>query len=585
MALDGIFLSLIKKELMPLIGARVDRIYQPSRDELVIGLRDRNGGKRLLINAGSGSARIHLTEQEIENPKTPPMFCMLMRKHLSSGRLVDVRQDGFERILYLDFESLDELGDRTDLTLVVEIMGRCTNVVLVNGEGKTIDSIRRVYPDGSARPVLPTMLYTTPPREDRLDIFNCTRQQLQAQIEHFPVTQLSRTLLKLFEGISPIFARECEYNVFGGADATVKNITKRGYDLLYLFVQDVKRQIDEGSNTYTLVKTPQGELKDFCFCRIKQYGSLMQTVEFDSPSKLLDSFYSQKDSYLRTKQKATDLFRLLANLTERTKRRVQNQKQELLECADRDKFRIYGDLITANLNELIKGMSWCSVVNYYDPLMSKMEIPLDSSLTPQQNAQKYYAKYRKLDTAEGKLKKLIAQGEEEIVYLDSVYESLRRAQTEDELAELREELVGEGYLKGHGIKGKASKQLPPMKFRSAEGFVIRVGRNNRQNDRLSCKEAEKTDVWLHTKDITGSHVIICTQGRQVPPETLLTAARLAAYFSKGRESTQVGVDYTLVKNVKKPNGTRPGMVVFTNNKTLYVTPFTPQQVNSLKTPL
>ena len=238
----------------------------------------------------------------------------------------------------------------------------------------------------------------------------------------------------------------------------------------------------------------------------------------------------------------------------------------------------------ANISGLIKGMSWCRVTNYYDESLSEIEIPLDKSLSPQENAQKYYSKYRKLDTAEGKLKKLIMQGEEEIVYLDSVYESLTRAQTESEIAELREELAEQGYIRRQNAKGKPPKALPPMRFRS-DGFVIRVGRNNRQNDRLTCKESEKTDIWLHTKDITGSHVIITADGREIPDEVILTAARLAAYFSKGRESSQVGVDYTLVKYVKKPNGAKPGMVIFTNNKTLYVSPLSSEEVDELKTPL
>lgn len=585
MALDGIYLSLLKKEFEQLIGARVDKIHQPSREELVISLRGWQGGRKLLISAGSGSARIHLTSLAIENPKAPPMFCMLMRKHLSSGRLTDVRQDGFERILYLDFECSDELGDRVMLTLVVEIMGRCSNVILVSGEGKVIDSIHRIYPDGSARPVLPGMIYQTPQREDRLDIFSCTRQELEQSLLKTPKAELSKTLLRVCEGISPIFARECAFYALADSDTAIEDIPPQGFDKLYEFIQSVKDQLEQGSNRYTLLKTQQGAFKDFCFCEIQQYGELMQSMSFDSPSELLDYFYSQRDSFARTKQKAADLFKLLANLTERTQRRVEKQKEELLECADRDKYRIYGDLIMANLSELIKGMSWCRVVNYYDEQLTQIEIPLENSLSPQENAQRYYSKYRKLDTAEGKLKKLIASGEEELVYLDSVYESLRRAQSESEIAELRQELTDEGYIKAQGVRNKPPKTLPPMRFSTPEGFVIRVGRNNRQNDRLTCKESEKTDIWLHTKDITGSHVIISAQGEEVPEQVILTAAKLAAYFSKGRESSQVAVDYTLVKNVKKPNGAKPGMVIFTSNKTLYVTPLTPEQVDSLKSPV
>ncbi len=585
MALDGIYLSLLKKEFETLVGSRVDKIHQPTREELVIGLRTREGGKKLLINAGSGSARVHLTTQDIENPKQPPMFCMLMRKHLSSGRLIGIRQDGFERILYFDFESADELGDRVDLTLVVEIMGRCSNIILTGSEGRIIDSIHRVNPDGSSRPVLPAMTYCQPPRDDRLNIFDCSRQQLEQRLLQFPKAELSKTLLKVCEGISPIFARECVYRAVIPSENEIDRITPAALDRLFEFVSQTGQQLENGQNSFTLIKTPEGAFKDFCFCDIKQYGSLMQTQAFTSPSELLDFFYSQRDMFSRTKQKAADLFKLLGNLSERTKRRVENQKEELLECAERDKYRIYGDLIMANIGELIKGMSWCRVVNYYSDDLSQIEIPLDNSLSPQENAQRYYGKYRKLDTAEGKLKKLIAQGEEEIVYLDSVYESLTRAQTESEIAELRQELSEQGYIRWQGAKGKPPKALPPMRFTTPEGFTVRVGRNNRQNDRLTCKESEKTDMWLHTKDITGSHVIISADGREIPDETILTAARLAAYFSKGRESSQVGVDYTLIKYVKKPNGAKPGMVIFTNNKTLYVMPLSSEEVDRLKTPL
>jgi len=584
MALDGIYLSLLKKEFETLIGARVDKIHQPTREELVIGFRTREGGKKLLINAGSGSARIHLTTQEIENPKTPPMLCMLLRKHLSSGRLIDIRQDGFERILFLDFESTDELGDRASLTLVVEIMGRCSNVILVSGEGRIIDSIHRVNPDGSARPVLPGMKYETPPREQRLNIFDAPREELEHKLKEFPKAELSKTLLKVCEGISPIFARECADIALHGGDAPIEDMKSDDFDRLACYIKSIGEQIENGVNHYTLVRTKEGAFKDFCFCDVTQYGSLMDTKSFGSPSELLDHFYLHRDMFARAKQKASDLFKLVSNLTERTRRRVENQKAELLDCADRDKYRIYGDLIMANIGELIKGMSWCSVTNYYDEELSQMQIPLDKKLSPQENAQKYYSLYRKLDTAEGKLKKLIVQGEEELVYLDSVYESLTRAQTESELTELRQELADEGYIRLQGTKNKPPKALPPMRFKS-EGFVIRVGRNNRQNDRLTCKESEKTDLWLHTKDITGSHVIVSADGREIPESVIYTAARLAAYFSKGKDSSQVAVDYTPVRYVKKPNGAKPGMVIFTNNKTMYVAPLSSEEVDELKSPL
>lgn len=585
MALDGIYLSLLKKELSELIDSRVDRIHQPSKDELIIGMRTRGGLKKILFSANAGSARVHLTTQEIENPRTPPMFCMLLRKHLSSGRLIDIRQDGLERILYFDFEATDEMGDRVTLTLAAEIMGRFSNIILFNADGRIIDSIKRVGQDrSSVRTVLPGVMYEVPPRDDRLNIFECARQEFEQRLK-LQNAELSKALLRVFEGVSPIFVRECAFFALRGNEAAVQELSDEAYDRLWFFIERIKEQIMQGKNEYTVVRTKQGSLKDFCFCDVRQYGGLMVTKSFESAGELLDYFYSQRDAYSRTKQKASDLFKLLLTASERTRRRVENQKQELSECAQREKYRIYGDLIMANLYDISKGMSVCRLVDLYDEQMKEVEIPLDKRLTPTQNAQRYYKEYRKLDTAEKKLAQLISQGEEEFIYLDSVLDALTRATTEGEIAELREELVRQGYAKRHDTKAKPPKALPPLKFVTPEGFVIRVGRNNTQNDRLTCKEAEKEDMWLHTKDITGSHVIISAEGRQIPDSVILTAARLAACYSKGRESSQVGVDYTPVKYVKKPGGAKPGMVIFTSNKTVYVTPFTPEEADSLKSPL
>lgn len=584
MALDGIYLSLLKKELEPLIDSRVDRIHQPSREELVIGMRTRGGMKRVLFSANAGSARVHITQKEIENPQTPPMFCMLLRKHLSSGRLIDIRQDGLERILYFDFEATDEMGDRVMLTLAAEIMGRFSNIILFNSDGKIIDSIKRVGQDcSSVRTVLPGMIYETPPRGDRLDLFNCSRQELEQRLaqQH---GELSKALLGVFEGVSPIFTRECAFFALRGAECAAQELDGEAKDRLWFFLDRIREQIKSGKNEYTVVKTKEGSLKDFCFCAVHQYGGLMVTKSFETAGELLDHFYSERDAFSRTKQKASDLFKLLVTASERTRRRVENQRQELLECAERDKYRVYGDLIMANLYVLSKGMSVCRLVDLYDEQLKEVEIPLDKRLTPTENAQRFYKEYRKLDTAEKKLTQLIRQGEEEFVYLDSVLDALTRASTEAEIAELREELVRQGYAKRRDTKAKPPKALPPLRFVTPEGFVIRVGRNNTQNDRLTCKESEKEDMWLHTKDITGSHVIISAQGKEIPDSVILTAARLAACYSKGRESSQVGVDYTLVKYVKKPNGAKPGMVIFTNNRTLYVTPFSSEEAQELSDP-
>lgn len=573
MALDGIFLSLIKKELeAALIGARVDKIHQPSRESLVISLRTVGQGlKKLMISSSAGTARIHLTDREPENPKVPPMFCMLLRKHIGAGRLVAIRQDGFERILFLDFEAADEFGDRVTLTLAVEIMGRCSNIMLISESGRVIDAIKRVSEDMSrVRRIYPGIDYTLPPRDKRLDPLDFSRDELFNELDKSS-SELSKALVKIFEGISPIYAREAAFFACHGVEKIANELTESDKTRLAYFLEDVRDKIAAGENKYYILRDRDGLMKDFCFTKINQYGGLMFDREFSSPSALLDYFYSERDTLLQTKQRADDLFRLLTSLNERVRRRVSSQKIELDECKNREELRIKGDLVTANLYRLEKGMSEARVENFYEEGSPEISIPLDLKLTPAQNAQKYYSEYRKQETADKMLRNLIEKGEQEINYLESVFDSLSRATTEGELSEIREELSAGGYLRSRGAK-KQQKPLPPAQYLSTDGFKILSGRNNLQNDRLTLKTAAKTDIWLHVKDITGSHVVIICDGLQPGEETIFEAAMIAAYNSSARNGSNVPVDYTQVKYVKKPSGAKPGMVIYTNQKTLYVTP-------------
>lgn len=573
MALDGVFLRLIKNQLEPLIGGRVDKIHQPSREEILLTIRTREGAFRLLFNTGAGNARVHVTTAEIENPKTPPMFCMLMRKHLSSGKLMDIRQDGFERILYFDFDSANEMGDICRFTLAIEIMGRHSNLILINSENKIVDSIKRVGQDmSSVRMILPGMTYTLPPKEQRFSLIDNESSEICNGVKDYPKYTLPKALMKVIEGISPVFAREAEFYTAKGEELVVENMTDEHFDRLNFFIKKTASDLKSGENKYTVLRTKDGLLKDFCFCDISQYGNLMITKQFESPCEVLDYFYSQRDSVARMKQKAQDLFKLLMNTIDRISRRTANQRQELKECAEREKLKKCGDLIMSNLYRIEKGQGSVEVEDFYEPDCPIIKIKLDKRLNPSQNAQKYYREYRKLDTAEKKLTGLIKEGEEELLYIDSVFDSLTRATTEGEVAELRTELAEQGYVKLSRIKGKPPKAMPPMKFISSNGYEILVGRNNKQNDKLTCKTADKTDIWLHTKEITGSHTIIRCNGENPPENTILEAAIIAAYHSKGRSSSQVPVDFTLIKNVKKPTGAKPGMVIFTSNQTLYVTP-------------
>ncbi|MCD8095893.1 MAG: NFACT family protein [Ruminococcus sp.] len=572
MALDGIYLSLVKKELEPLVGGRVDKIYQPSREELVFSFRLRGGSKRLLINSAAGTARVHLTNFEIENPKTPPMFCMLMRKHLSAGKLNGIRQNGFERILYFDFDSANEMGDIVRLTLAVEIMGRRSNIILLDSENIIIDSIKRVTPDMSAvRPVLPGMDYTFPPCDERIRLTSFDAEKLLEMLRDYPKKKMSSALVHSLEGISPVFADEILYES-GCQDKPVEDYTGIELERICGLLEQSSKKLKNGEHCFVMLRTQEGVLKDFCFADIKHFGTLMTKEYCDSACELLDMFYSNRDTQERIKQKAQDLFRLLTSLSERTARRVSNQRLELEECAQRDKFRIFGDLIMANLYQIGKGMTELKTENLFDESLPLVTIPLDSRLTPSENAQKYYKEYKKMDTAEKKLTALIEQGEQEKVYIASVLDALNRADSEADISALREELYEQGYIKRKSAKNKAVKSLPPIRFVSDDGFTILVGRHNKQNDMLTLKTAQKTDLWFHTLGITGSHTVISCEGKTPPQSTIEQAARIAAYHSNGRQSSQVPVDYTLIKYVKKPNGAKPGMVIYTNQKTLYVKP-------------
>lgn len=576
MALDGAFLHIIKDEITPLIGGRIDKIHQPSREEILLSLRTRSGGAKILISASAASARVHITQKTYDNPKTPPMFCMLMRKHLNTGRLIAVRQDGLERILFLDFETVNEIGDVVTVTLVCEIMGKYSNLIIVNQEGRIVDSLKRVDGEMSGvRLVLPNMPYELPPRDERLNFLTCSREDILSALDsgkNKGNRMLSKALISIFEGISPVLAREWVYLADKNGEPALSALSEEQAGRLADIIIQTSEDMERKSLHFTAVKDNDSCLKDFSFIDITQYEDLMTSEEFDSAGELLDHFYSERDRIAGIKQKAGDMYRLLQSTEERIARRLAVQKEELKKSADRDVLKLKGDLISANIYRLEKGMGSFDAENYYDEKSSTVHIELDRRLTPSQNMQRYYAEYRKADTAEKILTQQIEKGEEELKYIESVSDSLSRSKTGDEIAELREELAEQGYLKHSGKKNKSIKPQPPIMFKSPDGYDIAVGRNNIQNDKLTLKTAEKTDIWLHTKDIPGSHVIIFTHGTVPPDETILYAAGIAAAHSKARNSSQVPVDYVPVRLVKKPAGAKPGKVIFTGNRTVYVKP-------------
>lgn len=572
MALDGAFLYAVKKEMECLIGARVEKVHQPARDEVILSLRTREGGYKVLISASADRARVHLTDVQVENPKVPPMFCMLLRKRLGSGKLLSIRQDGLERVLYFDFSCINELGDVVNLTLACEIMGRYSNLILIDENNKIIDSIKRVDAEmSSKRLVLPGMPYELPPRDERLNFLECSETEIRESLKS-RAGSLPKVLLGILEGVSPVLVREWAFYAGRGADCRTETMSEDTYDRLCFAINRTKAMLTEGNCHFTIAATKEGQLKDFSFIPLNQYGTLMITREMPSACVLLDCFYSQRDRAARMKQRANDLFRLLVQRSERISRRISSQTEELMQCREKDELRRKADLISANLYRIKKGDSEAVLEDFYEPECPGVTIALDPRLTPPQNAQRYYSAYKKACTAEKVLAEQIESGREELAYFDSVLDVLTRAETENDLEQLRLELAEQGYIRSSRLKGKAPKSLPPIEYVSSEGFEIFVGRNNKQNDRLTLKDAEKLDIWLHTQNIPGSHVIISASGGEVPMNTILEAAQLAAYHSKAQTSAQVPVDYCLVKFVKKPVGAKPGKVIFSNQHTVYVTP-------------
>ena len=576
MALDGAFLSCLREELTAgLPEARVDKIHQPSREELVVALRTRAGTKKLYLSARVNSPRVHFTDIPLENPAAPPMFCMLLRKRLTGGRLAGIRQEGLERALYFDWDCVNDLGDIVRLTLAVEIMGRHSNIILIDETGRVIDAIKRVDPDmSSVRPVLPGLRYSPPPAAaGRLDLSRTTPERFLAALEAGRDLPLSKALLEVSHGLSPLLCRELSHLAARGRDPLVSAMTGEDRDRLLFYLRRVKAAVETGENRvpYLLTKT-DGTPLEFSFMPITQYGLAALGRELDSFSAVLDAFYAGRDQAERMKQRAHDILRVLTAAAERTARKLSHQREELARSGDRDTLRIYGELIHANIHAIPKGADAAELINYYDPDCAPLRVPLDPALSAAQNAQKYYKAYRKAQTAEQILAEQIAQGEAELRYIDTVFDALSRAATWRELSELREELAAGGYLKRERSRQKPPAPLGPLAFESDDGFSILVGRNNIQNDRLTLKTARGGDVWFHVKNIPGSHVIVATGGRTPPDRTLEQAAVLAALHSRAAGSAQVPVDYTEVRNVRKPAGARPGMVIYEGNRTAYVTP-------------
>lgn len=579
MALDGMFLHHIKKELEDtLMGFRVEKIYQPGKEEIVLSMRGQGGAHKLLMSAKASSPRVHLTAYAPENPQTPPMLCMLLRKRLTGAKLRAIRQPQLERMLSFDFDATDELGDRVQLTLTIEIMGKYSNVILTGGDGLIIDALKRVdMTMSSQRLVLPGIPYEMPPAQDKPCLLDTPVQDVLGRLEHLEKDiALNKALLQNIQGVSPIVCRELEHLTGRGAELSALTMTPEHKQRLSFFLDRLSGTVSSASGAPYMVSELKGKPLDFSFTDIVQYGTAALIKRYDSFSALLDSFYFERDRADRMKNKAQDLLKLLSNASDRLARKINTQQAELSKCADREPLRVSGDLIQANLYRIEKGAPFADLENFYQEGSPQIRIKLNPALSATQNAQKYYKAYSKAKTAEQVLAVQLEKAQEELLYIDTVFDALSRAVTERELTEIRDELTEQGYLKKARGRQKTNAALAPLTFTSSEGFTVLVGRNNRQNDKLTLKTANNNDIWFHTKNIPGSHTIIVTNGKTPGEQTILEAAQLAAYHSRAKDSAQVPVDYTQVRYVSKPQGAKPGMVIYKNNKTLYVTPCLPE---------
>ena len=556
MALDGIFLYHLKNEIAQFaIDSRVDKIHQPSKDEIIINLRSRQGSKKLLLSCNADAARIHFTEFPPENPAKPPMFCLLLRKRLAGAWVTDIEQDNLERILKINFSGTDELGDKTNYSLIIEIMGKYSNIIFVGKDGKIIDSMKRVDENKShIREVLPGVTYVAPPKQDKLNIFTDDIEKIREKIAQSR-KGMYKAVMEAIKGVSPIICREFEYG---------------------LTLDEFKKQAQNPTPTVVFTDAP----KDFAFIDIKQYDNLATINHYDTFSQLLDYFYYERVRLMLIKARSADLFKTVTTLQERAVRKAINRTQELEDCKDKETYKLFGDLIAANMYRLEKGVPYYDLENYYDN-NKIVRIPADIMLTPSQNSQKYYKEYRKKQVAESKLNEFINEANDEANYFESVIDSLSRAETDGEITAIKAELASQGYIKKGNDKKKEQKSLKPMHFKTRDGFDVYVGRNNIMNDKLTMKTAKNYDTWFHVQSAAGSHVICETSGNQISDGAIHDCAVIAAYFSKARESSNVAVDYTLVKNVRKPNGAKPGFVVYDPYKTEFAPP-TIDEVESLK---
>ena len=571
MAIDAIFISALAEELNnTLKDARIDKIHQPQRDDIVIALRGPFvKGKRLIISANASFPRLHLTERTRENPANAPMFCMLLRKHLTNGKIISVTAPEMERIIDIKLSVNDEMGVATTRTLTCELMGRHSNIILRDSEDRIIECIKRVDIGMSEkRQVLPGLFYTLPPAQEKLNPRSYSRAELFEIIcnekEDIPC---DKWIISTFLGFSPLVARELSYIATGDGAKLMGEFglpeRERLATAIFETVNTTKSPciVFDGKRPY-----------EFSYFPITQYEDTMRLEKRETLSEVLSDFYEIRELREGLRAHAHGILQVVKNSVSRTEKKLALQREELLRAEKREGLREKGELIAANIYRLKKGMTSFVAVNYFDD-NKEVEIELDTRLTPQENSEKLFREYRRMKNAEKYITEQINAGEEELIYLESVLESIEKAESTADIAEIREELREMGYVDKNIRRDKKQTALRPYRFTSSDGYTIYAGRNNKQNDALTLKSAEKYDLWFHTKNIPGSHVIVERAYDDEPPARLYTeAAIIAATLSRAKDSKNVPVDYAEVRYVKKPQGAAPGRVIYTNYYTAYVDP-------------
>ena len=569
MAFDAGMLSFVIREINDkLVGGKIEKIYQPGRDETVFVFRAGGESRRLLLNAGSACPRICITEIKTENPKTAPMFCMMLRKHLSGAKLISAEQLGFERAVRLTFEGFDDMGFKVKKHIIYELMGTYSNIILTDERDKICGLLRQIdFSSSSTRQLLIGMIYETPPPQKKLDPMMLDRRTFMTLAADCDPDRLcEKFIMNNFSGISPLVAREIAYICGGSSDATLEKCATKLTDVFF----GVIAAIINGDGAPYFVLADDGKIRDFCFMPINQYGT--QSVEAKSFGNLIDTFYEKKSRDERSKQKAADVFKIVSYSKQRIERKIEARKAELADCSMGDEYKLKADLITANIWMLKRGMTKAYLVDYETG--EEVEVTLDAMLTPAANAQRYYKKYSKCKSAKEHLDALIRSAEDEAVYMASVADALTRAETDKELSEIRQELYESGYV--YKMSGPADrKKTSPsyLTFKTSGGYTVYCGKNNIANDWLTFKKAEKNDWWFHAKNTPGSHVVMVTSGLDEPSSQDFTeAATVAAVYSKAGDGASAEIDYTLIRHVKKPPASKPGFVIYHTNWSATVVP-------------